>query len=354
MAADNQPSLGEFLRQEREKRGITIEQVASATKISVRLLHSIEADHYAELPAKPFIRGFVTSYVRFIGLDPQEILTRFDSYIEMKALDRPSREGGHSGYVFEKRDGEQSRTILWIVMGSFVLLGGLAIVIFKPTLKHHRKSHVDKLRAVHAVVSPSPSVSVLVQPTALPSAVAAITASPTPTPAPTESESPKPAPSPTATATPTPSATPTAAATPSPTPTTSKNDPLNSGLDLKAAEIKHKIIFKALADVWVRYRVDEKPTMKFVLRKDKVLVLRGKSQVVIQVSNPKSITFNYRGQSKKVESEKNAVTRQGSSTLVFPFELTEKTQEPFPGDSALPSTAPPSLNTAPTSSPTSG
>ena len=59
MADPTTSSLGEFLRLERERRGITIEQVASATKVSVRLLHSLEADQYSELPAKPFVRGFV-------------------------------------------------------------------------------------------------------------------------------------------------------------------------------------------------------------------------------------------------------------------------------------------------------
>ena len=69
MAPSDLPSLGQYLRQERERRGITIEQVASATKIGIKTLHALEEDRYSELPARPFIRGFVTSYARFIGLD---------------------------------------------------------------------------------------------------------------------------------------------------------------------------------------------------------------------------------------------------------------------------------------------
>src|SRR3954451_4240955 len=101
MALEKDISLGEFLRQEREHRCITIEQVASATKVGVRTLHSLEEDHYAELPAKPFVRGFVTAYCRFIGLDPKEVLARFDEYISSKSNERPNREAGHSGYAFE-------------------------------------------------------------------------------------------------------------------------------------------------------------------------------------------------------------------------------------------------------------
>src|SRR5689334_3027864 len=97
-------TLGELLRQERERRGMTVEQVASATKVGSRLLHSLEGDHYAELPAKPFVRGFVISYCRFLGLDSKEVLAKYAEFIAEKANDRIKRDAGHSGYAFEKRD----------------------------------------------------------------------------------------------------------------------------------------------------------------------------------------------------------------------------------------------------------
>jgi RND family efflux transporter MFP subunit len=61
--------------------------------------------------------------------------------------DRPSRESGHSGYAFEKREGEQSRTILWFVMGGFLLVGAVGFIVFKPSLHHHHSSQLDKLKA---------------------------------------------------------------------------------------------------------------------------------------------------------------------------------------------------------------
>lgn len=94
MTPVNPASLGEFLRHEREKRGFTVEQVASATKISLRLLHSLENDLYQELPARPFIRGFVIAYCRFLGIHPQEVLTRFSHFIEEKARSDPRRTQG--------------------------------------------------------------------------------------------------------------------------------------------------------------------------------------------------------------------------------------------------------------------
>ncbi len=355
MSAENPLSLGEFLRQEREKRGYTIEQVASASKIGVKTLLHLESDHYVDLPAVPFIRGFVTSYARFIGLDPKEVLTKYASFIEQKSKERPDREGGHSGYAFEKREGEQtSRTILGVTMGVFVVIAGVGFVFFKPA-RHHRSSQVEKLRTVHGAPSPSASPSVGLTAVVASPAPLAATASPVPAPVVT-----------TAAATPAPLASPThsplpkvlqVAVTPSPTPsaTESAPDPLNSGVNLKKDQIKHKMVLKAQESVWVRYQADERPVMQFILKKDKALVLRAERMIKLQVGNPSVITFSYnQSPIKLVEKSKNITTRQGDPTLMFPTEGIEKIQEPFPNSKPLSSRPAPvsvSASTSPTPTP---
>jgi cytoskeletal protein RodZ len=350
-------TLGQYLRKEREKRGLTIEQVASATKIGVRQLHFLESDQYSELPAKPFIRGFVTSYSRFVGLDHKEVLTHFNSFIDSKVTERPNREAGHSGYAFEKREGnDQSRMILGIVMGSFIVLGGIAMVVLKPSLHRHHHSHVDKLKAAHPAALPSgaPSaLAVLPGPMKSTSATVIVKASPTtgpslaalPSAVPLAKPSPKvavnasPSPKPTATkvaAVPTPTAT----STPSPSPT-SAFDPLNSGLGLKPSETKQRLVIKATDNVWVRYRVDDKTVMQFLLRKDKVLVLRGREDVILQLGDPSKALISYNGVGYRVASSLKNVPRQNDATFFFPAQLADKTAVPFPGTKPLTSRAVP-------------
>lgn len=348
MASEKDISLGEFLRQERERRGITIEQVASATKVGVRTLHSLEADQYSELPAKPFVRGFVTSYCRFIGLDPKEILGRYEEFIGVKVAERPNRESGHSGYVFEKKDGEQqSRTILMIAMCTFVVLGAVAMLVLKPSIKHHRSSHIDKLRAAHQQNSPDLK--------------GVISASPSPLASPVAEASPR-GESQVAQVAPVAKATPVATPTPSPSvETRSKTDvagtnaadPLDSGLELKGHEIHHKLTLKTLADVWVRYQVDERPIRKFIVRKGKVLVLRAKDKIRFQVSNPNSVTATYNGKgAHTVRDLKNATVKQGNTTLFYPADLASQTEKPFGDAAPLPSTEDPKEeSSAPESSP---
>ena len=65
--------LGKFLKGQREKKGISLEEIASITKIQLRSLQLLEQDKWEELPPEPFIRGFVTAYAKCVGADLAEI-----------------------------------------------------------------------------------------------------------------------------------------------------------------------------------------------------------------------------------------------------------------------------------------
>jgi transcriptional regulator with XRE-family HTH domain len=75
--AMNEPSLGIWLRRERERRGITLRQIAEQTKVAVPLLEGLEADNLSRWPAGIYRKAFVRSYAVCIGLDPDEVAKRF-------------------------------------------------------------------------------------------------------------------------------------------------------------------------------------------------------------------------------------------------------------------------------------
>jgi cytoskeleton protein RodZ len=70
-------SFGTELRNEREERGIGLEDVAAVTHVCERHLRALEAGDYGELPGGVFNRGIVRSYCRHLGLDEAEWLERF-------------------------------------------------------------------------------------------------------------------------------------------------------------------------------------------------------------------------------------------------------------------------------------
>ena len=71
-------SFGEELRREREIRGISLKEIADATKISKRFLEAIERNDHKTLPAPVFTRGFVREYARYLGLNSDDIVNRYN------------------------------------------------------------------------------------------------------------------------------------------------------------------------------------------------------------------------------------------------------------------------------------
>jgi len=86
-------SLGEKLRLAREERGISITEVAEATRISPHYLQAIEVDDYRTLPGGIFNKGFIKSFAKYVGVDEQEALADYARVVnadsEEQAADAP-------------------------------------------------------------------------------------------------------------------------------------------------------------------------------------------------------------------------------------------------------------------------
>src|SRR5512138_2225045 len=78
MAAQKAPGdFGRKLREARERRGLSLRQISSATKISMLTLEALERNDIARLPGGIFSRAFVRSYALEVGLDPEETIQEF-------------------------------------------------------------------------------------------------------------------------------------------------------------------------------------------------------------------------------------------------------------------------------------
>jgi cytoskeleton protein RodZ len=78
MAAERTPvDFGRKLRDARERKGVSLRQIATATKISVAVLEALERNDISRLPGGIFSRAFVRSYAVEVGLDPEETIQDF-------------------------------------------------------------------------------------------------------------------------------------------------------------------------------------------------------------------------------------------------------------------------------------
>lgn len=86
--ASNVGMLGEYLKQKRIDKNYTLEKLSQKTKISVNILKSLEANDYDHLPSAAYIKGFVTSYVKVLGLSQEEAITKME-YTYLNILGKP-------------------------------------------------------------------------------------------------------------------------------------------------------------------------------------------------------------------------------------------------------------------------
>jgi len=93
-------SLGQDLKRERELRGISLKEISSSTKISMRFLQALEEDRLDILPGNFFIKAILRSYAKFIGLEEDYVLNRFyetslelEQSQESKHIKRKTRPG---------------------------------------------------------------------------------------------------------------------------------------------------------------------------------------------------------------------------------------------------------------------
>ena len=70
-------SFGPRLRAERERRGISLDTIASVTKVGVDLWEGLERNNFSRWPSGIFARAFVRDYARAIGLDSDEVVDEF-------------------------------------------------------------------------------------------------------------------------------------------------------------------------------------------------------------------------------------------------------------------------------------
>ena len=70
--------LGKRLRIERERRSLSIGEVAERLKLSARQVEALESGNYEGLPELVFVRGFLRTYSRFLEIDEQEMALFLD------------------------------------------------------------------------------------------------------------------------------------------------------------------------------------------------------------------------------------------------------------------------------------
>jgi cytoskeletal protein RodZ len=130
-------SVGSHLRGLRERRGVSLDEIARSTRVLHPHLEALEADNFVALPAPAFTRGFIRAYCQALGERPDEALALYEA-------GRPERVGPRAAHGSDVALPEsraraepgtpQENRPRGVVLVSFVLLVVLGAALFAVTL----------------------------------------------------------------------------------------------------------------------------------------------------------------------------------------------------------------------------
>lgn len=78
---------GEFLKQIREYKNVSLSRLSEMTKIMTPYLVHLEAENFEKLPATAYVRGFVFQYAKYLKLNPDLVSSSYISKVKEKRME---------------------------------------------------------------------------------------------------------------------------------------------------------------------------------------------------------------------------------------------------------------------------
>ena len=145
-------SLGKYLRREREIRKISLREVADHTRVREHFLRAIEEDQFQLLPSATYIKGFLSNYANYVGLDPNDVIQRYETFLKGESV-------RHTEVLPEKKTLWKRKELLTI--GGVMIVGLIALSFFFYLSKPAVESISVKPKTEDPLVPPpSPQIAV--------------------------------------------------------------------------------------------------------------------------------------------------------------------------------------------------
>jgi cytoskeletal protein RodZ len=152
------PGVGDRFRTARESRGLSLSEAAEHLRIRSVYLGAIEDENWSAIGAPVYIRGFLRTYARFLGLEPEEAVAEYNA-----AAGEPSRSGDagsprdrgrEPAYQDGPDDPGRRRSSALAIWGlSLVAVAMVAFVVYNEVVMRAKSPAV----AVVVTASPAPS-----------------------------------------------------------------------------------------------------------------------------------------------------------------------------------------------------
>lgn len=122
----NAPSAGTLLKQARENMGLSIELLSEQIKVPPNVLEAIEIDKVPKNLPDTFIRGYIRSYARKVGVDEAEVLTEVET---VAAINKTTSQSDSGMQSFSRRNRRKASEKRLIYFTWFMVIGVIIAVV---------------------------------------------------------------------------------------------------------------------------------------------------------------------------------------------------------------------------------
>ncbi len=303
-------SIGEFFKQVRETKGLTVDEVASKTRIRTDFVKALEDGNFAKLPDQVFARGFVRSYARSLGLDEEDAIHRFIQSAGAFYEKQGERERLKARQAEEERKRRANRKAVAIAIGIAVLTLVVLLSREQSSLLVRRASTETPPAATKRTVTPEPgSHDVPARPEGENAGPAARPKSGESLPSSTATRSDTgsahgSAPSPAA------AAAPQQTALPVPPPLTGDSQLGGASIENSTAEEPLVLDLEATELSWVVLQIDGGSPQEALLRPGEKARWRGQDQFILTLGNAGGVKAELNGKPQKPFGPSGKVARE--------------------------------------------
>jgi cytoskeleton protein RodZ len=260
--------FGAGLKQAREARKLSLEDVSLATKIGVRFLKALEEEDFAKLPGGVFNKSFTRAYARELGLNEEEAVAGYLKASGGETVPEPNLEELAAARQREReirhRPGAGFSQLPWGFISIALVVAAIALAVWGSRNRENVESAPAR--------KPNEAGRVSSTPVAQPSITAAATPAGSPSPEATMASA-------------------TANATPVDQPTTA------------AANGMFEVRVKAREDAWISITADGQQIMQDILTAQTEKSIEARSQVTIRTGNVGALDFSFAGKKLPVQGD---------------------------------------------------
>ena len=148
---DEKETLGKYLKNQRESKKISLREVAKNTRVREPILVALEEDRYHLLPPPTYVKGFLLAYAKYLNLDPNDILLRYERASKGEPIPPPPAQLPKPEQEIPPpvQPPRPKRKVLWNTKQTWVVVGVIvasfiAYYFFSP---YSPKSPVESLPA---------------------------------------------------------------------------------------------------------------------------------------------------------------------------------------------------------------